>query len=77
MASGPNAVAWPGRPGDVFVLDDEKIILSLEFSDERDLGNCLDYWVRAHEDMSWLVLVTLLIPEAAVKQVLLLLVESS
>lgn len=67
LVSGLNAVAWFGRFGDVFVLDDEKIILSLEFSDERDFGNCLDYWVRVYEDMSWLVLVILLISEVVVK----------
>lgn len=68
LADGPNEVEWPGHSWDfLFFSDDEKSILSLECSDERDLGNYLVCWVSAHEDMAWPVLVTLLTPEAAMK----------
>ena len=50
-----------------FLLDDEKIMLSSEFGDERDLGNHLVYWVSAHEDLTWPILVTLLIPGTEMK----------
>lgn len=52
---------------EIFSVDDEKMILSLEFGDERDLGNYHVYWVSAHEAMTWPVLVTWLIPGTAIK----------
>lgn len=67
LASGQNAV-FLDIPEIFFVcLDKEKIILTLEFSDERDLGNYLVCWMSTHEDVTWPVLVTFLTPEAATK----------
>lgn len=48
-------------------LDKEKVILTLEFSDEWDLENYLVCWMSTHKDVTWPVFVIFLTPEAATK----------
>lgn len=49
----PNGVKWPGCSEEFFclIVDNENIILSLEFSGEKDTGNDPVYRVSGHEDM--------------------------